>query len=141
MNELRKNAMDERLNNAQTIALAEIAHYLNQIYCEGLGEEVKPGGGGAEDYAIMKSITDGIRFCEENQQASPKQMHNNWMAHKIKEGWVLGEEKDSKKKTHPSLRPYDELPKSERAKDKLFKELVLGAKHLIGITLEGEKNV
>ena len=42
------------------------------------------------------------------------------MAHKEREGWTYGETKDAKKKTHPNLVPFYQLPIQERMKDIMF---------------------
>ena len=46
------------------------------------------------------------------------------MYNKIGEGYVWGEVRDHVKKTHPSLVPFDQLPKNEQTKDHLFVETV-----------------
>ena len=45
--------------------------------------------------------------------------HERWIAHKLKTGWHYGEERDDAKKLHPSIRPWEELPESEREKDRV----------------------
>ncbi|WP_217706288.1 hypothetical protein [Bacillus sp. M4U3P1] len=37
---------------------------------------------------------------------------------------MYGKEKDAELKTHPCIMRYDELPKRQQAKDKLFKSVV-----------------
>ena len=63
--------------------------------------------------SIIKSI---VEFAK-NPERTPEQSHELWMEVKIKNGWVYGPSKDSKKKTHPDLVPFDELPDVEKAKD------------------------
>lgn len=43
--------------------------------------------------------------------------HQEWSDHKISEGWVFGENKDSDAKTHPCLVDYDQLSSAQRLKD------------------------
>lgn len=45
--------------------------------------------------------------------------HDNWMTYKMSHGWVYGETKDPKRKTHPCIVPYEELPESQRLKDRV----------------------
>ena len=57
---------------------------------------------------LPKEITDLTEKIAEN-------VHENWSAQRIADGWVYGEKRDDEKKTTPCLVPYDEL--SEREKD------------------------
>jgi len=45
-------------------------------------------------------------------------VHENWAAGRLKEGWTYGEKRDDVKKTTPCLIPYDELPESEKEYDR-----------------------
>lgn len=46
-------------------------------------------------------------------------VHENWSAGRIAEGWTYGEERDDKKKTTPCLIPYVELPEIEKEYDRV----------------------
>lgn len=79
--------------------------------------------GAYQDYNVepntdqLNSTKDAVRFYLENPNASPEENHENWLSMKTKQGWVYGEVKDFEKKTHPDMRPYDELPEVEKKKD------------------------
>ena len=45
-------------------------------------------------------------------------VHENWAAGRISEGWTYGENRDDEKKTTPCLVPYSELTDSEKEYDK-----------------------
>lgn len=45
-------------------------------------------------------------------------VHENWSAGRIADGWVYGEARDDSKKTTPCLVPYSELPESEKEYDR-----------------------
>jgi hypothetical protein len=45
-------------------------------------------------------------------------VHENWAAGRVAEGWTYGEIKDGEKKTTPCLVPYQELPESEKEYDR-----------------------
>ena len=47
-----------------------------------------------------------------------KNTHEVWSEGRMKEGWVYGPERDDKRKKHPCLIPYDDLPKSEKDCDR-----------------------
>ena len=46
-------------------------------------------------------------------------VHENWSAGRIADGWTYGEERDDKKKTTPCLIPYAELPEIEKEYDRV----------------------
>ncbi len=50
--------------------------------------------------------------------------HIRWSWEKRLAGWVFDNVKDDKKKTHPSLIPYDELSESEKEKDRNLVKLI-----------------
>ena len=45
-------------------------------------------------------------------------VHENWAAGRIKEGWVYGAERNDQAKTTPCLVPYDQLSESEKEYDR-----------------------
>lgn len=45
-------------------------------------------------------------------------IHNRWAAKRSAEGWVYGPERNDKKKEHPCLVPYDDLPEFEKEYDR-----------------------
>ncbi len=48
-----------------------------------------------------------------------KHEHERWMRRKEKSGWRYGDPRDDARRLHPSMRPWDQLPESEREKDHL----------------------
>jgi ryanodine receptor 2 len=47
-----------------------------------------------------------------------KNIHEDWSAGRIAEGWTLGKSRDDKLKQHPCLVPYEDLPESEKDYDR-----------------------
>ena len=45
-------------------------------------------------------------------------VHENWAAGRIADGWIYGEKRDDNKKTTPCLVPYSELSESEKEFDR-----------------------
>ena len=45
-------------------------------------------------------------------------VHENWAAQRISEGWTYGEKRDDAKKQTPCLVPYSELTESEKEYDR-----------------------
>lgn len=46
-------------------------------------------------------------------------VHENWSARRIADGWTYGEKRDDQKKTTPCLVPYGQLPDAEREYDRV----------------------
>ena len=51
------------------------------------------------------------------------------MADKVAEGWTYGPEKRPDVKQHHCLIPFGQLPREQRAKDYLFRAVVLALAH------------
>jgi hypothetical protein len=104
--------------------IAKVCHETNRAYCAGLGDTShKPWE--ETSWAIKQSAIAGVAFVQENPDASLGFVHENWRKHKQIEGWVYGEEKSEEKRTHPCMRPYEELAPEQRVKDKLFRAIAL----------------
>lgn len=65
--------------------------------------------------------TDHISLPEEllalTEQIA-ENVHENWSAGRMADGWVYGEKRDDAKKTTPCLVPYGELTEEEKAFDR-----------------------
>lgn len=46
-------------------------------------------------------------------------VHENWSAGRVAEGWTYGEKRDDVLKTTPCLVPYQDLPESEKEYDRI----------------------
>lgn len=60
-------------------------------------------------------LTDGIYAVLEQVAEN---VHDNWAAARIAEGWTYGEYRDDLKKVTPCLVPYNELPELEKQYDR-----------------------
>lgn len=60
-----------------------------------------------------------MQECAANSTGDAER-HEKWMAMHVGAGWVYGEEFDPIAKTHPNLKPWDELPPATRSKAKIF---------------------
>lgn len=104
--------------------LARIAHEVNRAYCQELGDFSVPTWYEAPDWQ-KNSVAQGVLFVLNNPNATPADSHENWMKQKQLDGWTYGLVKDAKNKTHPCMVSYDQLPLEQRAKDAIFRALVL----------------
>jgi len=72
---------------------------------------------------IPKPIdTENIRLPEHLLELTEKiaeNVHENWSAARLKEGWVYGPERSDREKTNPCLIPYDQLSESEKEYDRI----------------------
>ena len=65
--------------------------------------------------------TSNIELSKELLELTEKlaeNVHENWSAGRIADGWVYGESRDDQKKTTPCLVPYSELSQKEREYDR-----------------------
>lgn len=103
--------------------LARIAHEVNRVHCEHMGDDSQPSWNDAPEWQ-KDSAMEGVRKIWSGQVTTPEQSHESWLALKVADGWVYGETKDPEKKTHPCMVPYNELPHDQRIKDAFFFAIV-----------------
>lgn len=70
----------------------------------------------------QEGVIQGVRLALDG--ATPEQLHQSWLDHKVEEGWTYAPDKDAAAKTHPCLVSYDELPEEQKIKDRLFNAIV-----------------
>ena len=63
-------------------------------------------------------------------------VHENWSAGRIAEGWTYGETRDDQKKTTPCLISYSELPEAEKEYDRTTALQTLKTIIALGYTIE-----
>jgi hypothetical protein len=101
--------------------IASITHAANRAYRACIGEEPGPAWSDLspqEQHVIMAGV-------EKAPTHSPLALHDDWVTAKLEAGWVYGEEHNVEARTHPNLRPYDELPEAQRRKDNLFRGIAV----------------
>lgn len=76
------------------------------------------------DSDMKESTIHGVVHALSHPNASPEEQHDVWMRERQQAGWVFGPTKDVEKKTHPAIRPYNELSKETRLKDAVFQAIV-----------------
>lgn len=102
--------------------IAKVCHNVNRAYCISIGDDSQPTWEDAPEWQKSSAI-NGVAFHLENDR-TPEESHESWLKQKLEEGWVYGKEKDPALKTHPCIMRYEDLPKRQQAKDKLFKAVV-----------------
>jgi len=72
-------------------------------------EETFPGSRALADIpGVIKANIDLLAEAE----------HNEWMAHKLRNGWSYGESRDDSRKVHNCLKPYLDLSERNKEKDR-----------------------
>lgn len=133
------NAVKSALSSASVLVLASACHAANAAYCRSLGEDSLPSWDEAPEWAQASTIA-GVEFRLANPDAGDSAQHENWMAARLADGWVLGEVKDTEKKTHPCLVPFDQLPPELQFKDVLFRTIIAScAPRLLELEATGER--
>jgi hypothetical protein len=96
--------------------IARSVHEAMRAYQTALREPVAPPW---DDAGWMQdSSREAVELALGNP--TPGAQHAAWVRSKERDGWVYGPKKDEAAKTHPSLRPFEELPETERTKDALL---------------------
>src|SRR5437588_654112 len=62
--------------------------------------------------------SDGAGFADADIEQLARMEHDRWMRDKIRDGWRYGPKRDDAARIHPLLVPWEELPESERDKDR-----------------------
>ena len=74
--------------------------------------------------ADRASTYASVDYVIAHPEADPREQHDQWLDQKARDGWTYGETRDDRRKLHPMLRPYAELPEFERRKDALLNAIV-----------------
>jgi RyR domain len=103
--------------------IAKVCHEANRIWCKVNGDNSQKTWEEAEEWQHESSLIQ-VKYRLENPEGGSDMQHNSWMKEKIENGWVYGEVKNSKAKTHPCIVPFEELPEFQKKKDALFCAIV-----------------
>lgn len=74
-----------------------------------------------KEYSPQPINTDNIQLPEklvELTENLAENTHEIWAKQRLEEGWKYGEERNDKRKEHPCLVPYAELPEPEKQYDR-----------------------
>lgn len=104
--------------------IAEACHNANRGLCQAFGDESQLPWAEAPEWQ-RASIRAGVRRVLAEPEIEPRMLHEAWMADKLSDGWVFGQTKDIIAKTHPCLVSYELLSPEQRAKDLIFRAIVL----------------
>lgn len=106
------------------LAIARTVHEAIRAWTAAHGDTPPPHWRQAPRW-MKDSSLESVDFVLRHPGADDLKQHDQWMAQKQRDGWVYGEKKDEKKKTHPMLVPFEQLPEMEKRKDTLLRAIVL----------------
>ena len=115
--------MAAKLSDEDIMRIARVMHEAVRAFQASLGQDAVPHWNSAPKW-MHKASREAVTFKIENPDAPASAQHDQWMELKLKDGWTFGHEKDARKKTHPLLVPYNELPYEERQKDALVGAII-----------------
>ena len=87
--------------------------------------------------------TSKIELSSEIQELTEvlaENTHDLWAQQRIKEGWRYGTNRDDIQKTHPGLRPYNQLTETEKEYDRITAMNTLKAMMALGYKIEKKEN-
>lgn len=108
--------------------IAEVCHEANRalqlVLCEAASAHWPEC---SED--MKASARKGVMAYLENPEITSEDLHEKWCLYKWERGWTRGEVKSESNKTHPNLVPYDQLPREQKLKDALFRNVIHALVH------------
>lgn len=103
--------------------IARVAHEINRAYCLALGDTSQTAWEDAPQWQRDSAMV-GVKLHIDNPTAGAQASHESWMAQKLAEGWVYGQQKLPNLKQHPCIVPFGDLPVEQQAKDYIFRAVV-----------------
>ena len=111
---------DCEFSHVYTVPLKRDLTYDETLFIVQAWEHVYAGDFDIEISNMYENMDDDaeIEIDEDIRQRAiadlNKQGHNRWVNQQMSEGWRWGTHYNSREKTHPALRGWDELPESHR---------------------------
>lgn len=103
--------------------IAQVIHAAMRAWQSANGQTPAPPWSRAPKW-MKDSSAASVAWRIANPKAHASAQHDQWLAQKKADGWKFGKTKDAKKKTHPMMAPYGDLPEFERRKDALVNAVV-----------------
>lgn len=106
--------------------VAQICHEANRAFCAFNGDPTLPTWDNLPE-DLQRSCLRGVLFTIGNMDAGDAASHDAWSAERLGQGWQYGPTLDRDAKIHPNLVPFDQLPREQQFKDRLFRTIILAA--------------
>lgn len=110
-------------------ACARAAFEANRAYCIAIGDTSHVDWDHAPDWQ-KDSTRKGVAGVIDGN--TPEESHESWLREKVATGWTYGPVKDAEAKTHPCMLPYRELSEAQRAKDRIYLDVVTSIAAALG---------
>lgn len=106
-------------NDRLIIKLAQAVHENNRLISTTILQEEK------QEWNLLNNeqqqgIIQAVRETISNKVSDPALSHEAWVQSKIRAGWKFGDTYSEDEKTHPNIKPYDQLEPEQRLKDLLY---------------------
>jgi hypothetical protein len=108
---------------ANVAAIAQVMHEAIRAWQKTNGQSPAPPWSRAPKW-MKDSSAASVAWRLANPSAPASAQHDQWLAQKKADGWKFGKAKDAKKKTHPMMIAYAQLPEFEKRKDALVHAIV-----------------
>jgi len=120
--------------------LTKILYEATRLEAEWSHRSVVPEAWEQRDEKFKQQMIEIVKhYLEIDKLPTPEEAHNSWMESYLKIGWQYGKVRDTEKKTHPDLVPYDDLPSDEKEKDAIFLAFMFIVRSLKNKLLGGDK--
>lgn len=114
---------EKSVSEARATQIAQVMHEAIRAWQAANGQPPAPSWSRAPKW-MKEATVASLLWRLGNPDAPASAQHDQWMAAKKADGWTFGKTKDGKKKTHPMLVPYAQLPEFEKRKDALVNAIV-----------------
>lgn len=112
-----------KLNHEQALQIARVAHEAVRAWQTANGQDSAPAWSRAP--AWMKAATlEAVHANTNGDLSTAAARHRQWVDEKKKAGWTFGTKKDARRKTHPLMVAYSQLPEVEKRKDALVSAVI-----------------
>ena len=113
----------KKLSAAQAQRIARVTHEAVRAWQVANGQDPAPPWSRAP--AWMKTATlEAVHWNTSGTPSTPASRHRQWVEEKKQAGWKFGRRKDARRKTHPLMVAYNQLPEVERRKDALVSAVI-----------------
>ena len=112
--------------------IAEIIYEATRLEADWSNRSIVPEKFDKRDDKFRKQFVDIVeKYISQEKLPTAEEAHDSWVQSYVDMGWKYGKERDTDKKTHPDMLPYNELPQDEKDKDAIFLAIVWAIKEIL----------
>jgi hypothetical protein len=126
--------------------IARVCHEAQRALALAFGDErLEPWE--LESQGKRQTVMQGVHFAvaamkdatEKTLLQFAQEQHDSWFKEYEKRGWVQGPYYSHEQKTHPNMVPFELLSERQKAKDMLFRSIVMALVRDLAVTIETPK--